>query len=174
MPNIRRASTQRRVSPTRWLSLYLAQVEQQSLLWRLGVLLEFVMREEHATLHQRLELVYRLRLCFESTLMWQELESLISRARRDWPVLSPALSPTSDQRTLTTISDLLHDPSYIRACLSEHEASLSNQREHNSESESEIGSDISGEVPRLVTPELSDIDDELEPRQDGGSRSVEV
>lgn len=59
---------------------------QQQVLQRLGVLIEFLMRDENATTRQRLEFAYRLRLCIESDMLWEEFERLISRAQRDWPV----------------------------------------------------------------------------------------
>ncbi|KAK7678735.1 hypothetical protein QCA50_018317 [Cerrena zonata] len=148
----------RRPSPTRWLSLYFAQVEQQHLLRRLGLLIEFLMHDEHVNTRRRVEFAYRFRLCIESTVMWQEIENLISQARREWPVLSHALSPTSGHDVLTSISDILHDPIYIQACLDEVAANTNIANQAGGDDEINMDSD-GEELPVLETPEGSDIED---------------
>ncbi|KAK7696331.1 hypothetical protein QCA50_000985 [Cerrena zonata] len=121
---------------------------QQQVLQHLGVLIEFLMRDENATTRQCLEFAYRLRLCIESDMLWEEFERLISRAQRDWPVL---LRPLSTGSNYSSISDILYDPTYVVACRREAEAVTGNGDRNNEDIEE--GSEDNDDLPELVSPD---------------------
>ncbi|KAK7694163.1 hypothetical protein QCA50_001343 [Cerrena zonata] len=154
------ASRMQHAYETRWTTLPQLRFEQivehqWNSLQCLGVLMEFLMRDENANTRECLEVVYRVRLCFESSMLWEQLDRLLEWARSRWPILSRALTPSPNLNTIPSVSDILHDPVYIHACHLEVLQAGGQIQEVDAEEGFE-----EEELPNLVMPEFLESDSE--------------
>ena len=63
-----------------------SQQHERLVLTQLGAVIEFIVDPINVTTQDRMQFAFRLRLAFSGTAIWDDIESLVYDACRDYPV----------------------------------------------------------------------------------------